>query len=147
MLAGVALAQRDFSQVEVKAVPVTKQIYMLEGASGNIGVSAGPAGVLIMDDQFAPMAEKITAKLKELNTHAPGFVLNTHWHGDHSGGNAYFGGQGANIVAHANVRKRLAEKAGSKPVELPVVTYNKELRYTSMARKSVSSSNGSRNTE
>lgn len=116
-------AQRDFSQVEIKAIPVSGTVSMLEGAGGNIGVSAGPDGVLIVDDQFAPLAEKIAAKLKELNPAAPRFVLNTHWHADHTGGNAYFGERGANIIAHANVRKRLSEKSDVKPAELPVLTY------------------------
>jgi cyclase len=124
LLLGVtAVAQRDFDQVQIKAVPVAGSVTMLEGAGGNIGVSAGPDGVLIVDDQFAPLAEKISAKLKELNPAAPRFVLNTHWHGDHTGGNAFFGERGANIIAHANVRKRLAEKADAKPAELPVITY------------------------
>jgi len=104
-----ALAQRDFANVEIKATPVSKTVWMLEGAGGNIGVSAGPDGVLVVDDQFAPLAEKITAKLKELNAAAPRFVLNTHWHGDHTGGNAFFGSKGANIIASANVRERLSK--------------------------------------
>jgi glyoxylase-like metal-dependent hydrolase (beta-lactamase superfamily II) len=118
-----ALAQRDFANVEIRSTPVSKTVHMLEGAGGNIGVSAGPDGVLVVDDQFAPLAEKITAKLKELNPTAPRFVLNTHWHGDHTGGNAHFGSQGANIIASANVRERLAKKSDSQPAELPVVTY------------------------
>ncbi len=80
---------RDFSKVEMKVIPVSGNIYMLQGAGGNIGVSAGPDGVLIVDDQFAPLAEKIRAALKGINR--PGklrFVLNTHFHGDHTGGNA-----------------------------------------------------------
>jgi len=119
-----ALAQRDFANVEIKATPVSKTVWMLEGAGGNIGVSAGPDGVLVVDDQFAPLAEKITAKLKELNPAAPRFVLNTHWHGDHTGGNAFFGSKGANIIASANVRERLSKKSDVQPAELPVVTYD-----------------------
>lgn len=117
-------AQRDFSDVEIRATPVAGRVFMLEGAGGNIGVSAGPDGVLIVDDQFAPLAEKIAAKVRELNPATPRFLLNTHWHGDHTGGNAFFGAKGANIVAHANVRKRLADKADSQPAELPVLTYD-----------------------
>ncbi len=117
-------AQRDFSDVEIRATPVAGRVFMLEGAGGNIGVSAGPDGVLIVDDQFAPLAEKIAAKVRELNPATPRFLLNTHWHGDHTGGNAYFGEKGANIVAHANVRRRLADKADSRPAELPVLTYD-----------------------
>lgn len=118
-----AFAQRDFANVEIKATPVAKTVFMLEGAGGNIGVSAGPDGVLIVDDQFAPLAEKIAAKVKSLNPAAPRFLLNTHWHGDHTGGNAFFGEKGANIIASANVRRRLAEKSDAKPAELPVITY------------------------
>src|SRR5690242_16913005 len=90
-LATLARAQQDFSKVEVKVIPVAKNIYMLQGAGGNIGVSAGPDGILIVDDQFAPLAPKIEAALKELNPGKLKFVLNTHFHGDHTGGNAHFG--------------------------------------------------------
>src|SRR5882724_8181940 len=98
-------AQQDFSTVEVKATHVAGNIYMLTGSGGNIGVSVGPDGILIVDDQFAPLAEKIEVALKELNPGKLKFVLNTHFHGDHTGGNAHFGQQ-AHIIAHANVRKR-----------------------------------------
>jgi len=118
-----ASAQQDYSKVEIKTIPVAKNIYMLEGAGGNIGVSVGPDGILIVDDQFAPLAEKIEAALQKLNPGKLRFLLNTHFHGDHTGGNAHFGGKGADIVAHDNVRKRLASKSGVKPVELPVLTF------------------------
>ena len=120
----VPAAQQDFSKVEIKTSKVAGNVSMLEGSGGNIGVSTGPDGTLIVDDQFAPLAEKIEAKLKELNPGKLRFVLNTHWHGDHTGGNAFFGGREANIVAQANVRKRLMGKADGKPVELPVVTFD-----------------------
>jgi glyoxylase-like metal-dependent hydrolase (beta-lactamase superfamily II) len=96
---------------------------MLEGSGGNIGVSVGPDGILIVDDQFAPLAEKIEAALHKLHPGKLRFLLNTHFHGDHTGGNAHFGAMGADIVAHANVRKRLADKSGAKPAELPVLTF------------------------
>jgi cyclase len=99
--------QQDFSKVEVKAQPVAGKIYMLTGSGGNIGVSVGPDGILIVDDQYAPLADKIKAVLKSLDsTGSLRFVLNTHWHGDHTGGNPIFGVE-APIIAHANVRKRL----------------------------------------
>src|ERR1043165_9166277 len=83
------LAQRqDFSKVEIKVIPVSKNIYMLEGSGGNIGVSVGEDGILIVDDQFAPLAEKIETAVKGLNPGKLKFVLNTHHHGDHTGGNA-----------------------------------------------------------
>src|SRR5262245_57556279 len=90
-LASLATAQQDFSKVEIKAIHVAKNIYMLQGAGGNIGVSVGADGILIVDDQFAPLAEKIEAALNQLNPGKLKFVLNTHYHGDHTGGNAHFG--------------------------------------------------------
>jgi len=115
-------------------VPVAGSVYMLQGAGGNIGVSAGPDGVLIVDDQFAPLAEKIRAALKAINPGRLAFVLNTHWHGDHTGGNEVFAGE-ATLVAHDNVRQRLAtdqtvfgEKVPAAPAKaLPVVTFDQSL--------------------
>ncbi len=105
--AAVAMRQQDpYSNVEIKTTQVAAGVYMLEGRGGNIGVSAGPDGILIIDDQYAPLADKIKAALKALNSGELKFVLNTHWHGDHTGGNAIFGKQ-ATIVAHRNVRQRL----------------------------------------
>ena len=121
-----ALAQQDFSGVEVKAIHVAENIHMLTGAGGNIGVSVGPEGILIVDDQFAPLAEKIEAALQQLNPGKLKFVLNTHYHGDHTGGNAHFGRQ-AHIIAHTNVRKRLGGKAGDARPELPIITFDDSL--------------------
>ena len=105
--AGLATAQqRDFSNVEIKATHVRGNIYMLNGTGGNIGVSIGSDGVLIVDDKFAPLADKIRAALKEVGGGELKFILNTHWHGDHTGGNQVFGPE-APIIAHTNVRKRL----------------------------------------
>jgi len=117
-------AQRDFSKVEIKVIPVAGNLYMLEGSGGNIGVSVGPDGILIVDDQFAPLAEKIEAALKSLNPGKLKFVLNTHHHGDHTGGNATFGAKDATIIAHSNVRKRLAGEPNSKKEALPVITFD-----------------------
>ena len=134
LLAPGALAQqRDFSTVQMKTTKVAGNVYMLEGSGGNIGVSAGEDGILIVDDQYAPLADKIRAALKAINPGALRFVLNTHFHGDHTGANAVFGKESL-IVAHDNVRKRLAAgqpaaAAGGQgtppaPKEaLPVVTY------------------------
>jgi glyoxylase-like metal-dependent hydrolase (beta-lactamase superfamily II) len=91
LVASTVFAQQDFSKVEIKIIPVAKNIYMLEGSGGNIGVSVGSDGILMVDDQFAPLAEKIEAALKSLNPGKLKFVLNTHHHGDHTGGNANFG--------------------------------------------------------
>ena len=125
--------QGDFSAVQIKATKVNGNVYMLEGAGGNIGVSAGGDGILIVDDQFAPLADKIRAALKEINPGRLRFVLNTHFHGDHTGSNVVFGKE-STIVAHDNVRKRLAEgqppRAAGQPATppapkeaLPVITY------------------------
>src|SRR3954464_10389496 len=118
-----ARAQQDFSKVEIKSTHVAGNVYMLQGSGGNIGVSAGPDGILIVDDQFAPLAGKIAAALKEINPGKLKFVLNTHYHGDHTGGNAHFGRE-AHIIAHENVRKRLA---GSVKEALPVITFDDSL--------------------
>ncbi len=126
MFGVVAHAQQDFSKVEVKATHVGGNIYMLTGSGGNIGVSVGPDGILIVDDQFAPLAEKIEAALKQLNSGKLKFVLNTHYHGDHTGGNKHFGQQ-ANIIAHTNVRKRLGGKPDDSKPELPVITFDDSL--------------------
>jgi len=122
-----APAQQDFSKVEIKTVHVAKNIYMLQGAGGNIGVSVGPDGLLIVDDQFGPLAEKIEAALKQLNPGKLKFVLNTHFHGDHTGGNAHFG-RGAEIIAHTNVRTRLGGGGGGVVTGgLPIITFDDSL--------------------
>ena len=89
-VSGSAFAQRDLSGVEIKATKLSDHVYMLEGRGGNIGVSVGKDGVLIIDDQFAPLAGKIRAVIGELGGAEPTFILNTHHHGDHTGGNAIF---------------------------------------------------------
>lgn len=119
-----AFAQQDFSKVEIKVIPVSKNIYMLEGSGGNIGVSVGDDGILIVDDQFAPLAEKIDAALKGLNPGKLKFVLNTHHHGDHTGGNAAFGAKDATIIAQSNVRDRLTKDTKLKKEAYPVITFD-----------------------
>lgn len=136
VFAAAAHAQTDFSKVQMKATKVNGNVYMLEGAGGNIGVSVGDDGLLIVDDQFAPLADKIRAALKGLADKKLRFILNTHWHGDHTGGNVAFGPE-ATIIAHDNVRKRLATEQKSEvfksttppsPKEaLPVITFNQSL--------------------
>jgi glyoxylase-like metal-dependent hydrolase (beta-lactamase superfamily II) len=136
-LAVAAQAQlQDFSKVEVKATKVAGNVYMLEGSGGNIGVSVGSDGILIVDDQFAPLADKIRAALKTLGQGKLRFILNTHWHGDHTGGNVAFGPE-APIIAHDNVRTRLSTDQKSEffkrttpasPKEaLPVITFDQAL--------------------
>src|SRR3954463_1821678 len=136
MLAATAAVaqQQDFSKVEVKAAKVAGNVWMLTGAGGNIGVTVGDDGVAIVDDQYAPLAPKIHAALQQLSPKPVKFLINTHWHGDHTGGNANFA-ETAAIFAHANVRKRLA--AGGKimgrdvppapAAALPVVTFEQGL--------------------
>jgi glyoxylase-like metal-dependent hydrolase (beta-lactamase superfamily II) len=109
---------------------------MLQGSGGNIGVSVGSDGILIVDDQFAPLADKIKAALKTLGEGKLKFVLNTHWHSDHTGGNVVFGPE-ATIIAHDNVRKRLSTEqrievfkttVPASPKEaLPVITFGQSL--------------------
>jgi cyclase len=99
----------DFSKVQIKVTKVSGNIYMLEGEGGNIAASVGEDGIVLVDDQFAPLAEKIQAALKNLGiTDKPvRFVINTHYHGDHTGGNAPFANTGSTVIAQDNVRKRL----------------------------------------
>jgi len=108
-----AAYSRDFTIVELKTVHVSGNIYMLEGihgfAGGNIGVSVGDDGILIVDDQYSEMNEKIKAALSTLKSGQPRFVLNTHWHGDHTGGNNDFSAHSI-IIAHSNVRNRMMEQ-------------------------------------
>ena len=132
----LVVAQDDYSKVEIKATKVNGNVYMLEGAGGNIGVSVGSDGILIVDDQFAPLAEKIKTALKTLGDGKLKFILNTHWHGDHTGSNAILGRE-APIIAHDNVRKRLSTEqkieffkmtVPPSPAEaLPVITFDNSL--------------------
>lgn len=127
-------AQQDFSDVEIKATHVAGAVHMLEGRGGNIGVSAGDDGLIIIDDQFAPLADKIKAALRQINPGKLAFVLNTHFHGDHTGGNPEFG-RDATIVAHTNVRKRLSTRQTifgkvTEPLPkegLPIITFDESL--------------------
>ncbi len=108
LVLGLARAQQqDFSKVEIKATPVAGSVHMLQGAGGNIAVSVGPDGLLMVDDQFAPLSDRIRAAMEKLGPGKLKFVLNTHWHGDHTGGNPVFGRE-APIIAHENVRRRLS---------------------------------------
>ena len=137
VLAAAARAQQpDYSKVQIKATKVAGNVYMLEGSGGNIGVSVGDDGLLIVDDQFAPLADKIRAALKGIADKKLHFILNTHWHGDHTGGNVAFGPE-ATIIAHDNVRKRLSTEQKSTvfnrttppspKAALPVITFDKTL--------------------
>ena len=133
-LAAPLLAQQqDFSKVEVKAEKVAEGVYVLTGAGGNIGLSIGKSGSLVIDDQYAPLSDKILAMIKTLSPDPVRFVVNTHWHGDHTGGNENLAKTGAFLVAHENVRKRMGseqfialfnQKVPASPeAALPVVTF------------------------
>src|SRR5947209_4670240 len=127
-------AQQDLSKVEIKVQKVSGTVYMLVGAGGNIGASVGEDGIVVVDNEYLPLAEKIEAALKGLTDKPVKFVLNTHWHGDHTGGNPYFG-EKAPIIAQENVRKRLAsggktrfgETKPAPKVALPVITFDEDV--------------------
>ena len=139
-IGGGALAQQDFSKVQIKVTKVSGNIYMLEGAGGNIAASVGEDGIVIVDDQFAPLAEKIQAALKGITDKTVRFIINTHYHGDHTGGNEPFSNAGSTVIAQDNVRKRLesggvAGNGGSikmdiKPASkgtLPIITFGTDV--------------------
>ncbi len=98
---------QDFENIQIQTTRVTESIYMLQGSGGNIGVSIGDDGTFIVDDQFAPLTDKIVAAIAELTDHPVDFVINSHWHYDHSDGNENFGRAGAIIVAQENSRRRM----------------------------------------
>jgi cyclase len=135
-VAAIAAAQQeDFSKVEIKVTKVAGNVYLLEGSGGNIAASVGDDGIVIVDDQFAPLADKIRAALKGITTKPLRFIINTHYHFDHTGGNLPF--HDATIIAHDNVRKRLAQanvvgnggsamkidQPANPPEALPVITF------------------------
>ena len=125
LLAFSSAAQNQFENVTIDTVSVAGNISMLIGQGGNIGVSDGSDGILIIDDQFAPLAGRIKTAIEALGSDVPKFLLNTHFHGDHTGGNIEFGAESV-IVAHENVRMRMA--AGDQPaVALPVVTFDDDV--------------------
>ena len=127
ILAAPAAAQdRDFSKVEVKVEKLAPGVAVLTGAGGNIGVSYGEDSTVIVDDQFAPLTDKIVAAVRTLDPDPVKFVINTHWHGDHTGGNENFGRAGAVIMAHDNVRVRLSRDHVSKRFNTTIKAIGKE---------------------
>ncbi|MCQ8186568.1 MBL fold metallo-hydrolase [Parvularcula maris] len=126
LTAGLALtgaqAQRNFDNINITHEEAAPGVWVLYGAGGNIGLHSGEDAVFLVDDQFAPLTEKIQLKVLELTGKSPDFVLNTHFHGDHSGGNENLGEAGALIFGHENVRARILE--GDNPASAPVVTFS-----------------------
>lgn len=128
-----AAQQQDFSKVEIKTTKIVDGVFMLEGSGGNIGLSTGPDGPLVIDDQYAQLSEKILAAIKKQQADKPvAFVVNTHFHLDHAGGNEAMRAVGARIVAHDNVRKRMVDgvkrpgffnSEPTAPGAWPVVTF------------------------
>ena len=139
LFAAAASAQQDFSKVEIQTEKLADTVYMMTGEGGNLGVSVGEDAVFVIDDQFAPLTPKIQAAIASLTPKPVKFVLNTHWHFDHTGGNENLGKAGAIIVAHENVRKRLSTEGfieffgmKTKPepkVALPVVAFTRDLTF------------------
>lgn len=125
----ISCAQGRFDNVEITIEPVSENMYMLQGAGGNIGISVGDEGVFMIDDQFAPLTEKITNAIKTISDKPVKFLVNTHFHGDHSGGNTNFEAAGAMIVAHDNVRKRLATNEKTADSGLPVITFSEDATF------------------
>lgn len=113
------------NEVTIETIPISNSVYMLVGQGGNIGVSVGEDGVFVIDDQFAQLTPKILDAIKKLSDKPIQYVVNTHYHGDHTGGNANMEKAGAKIIAHDNVYKRLSE--GKETDGLPVITFNDKL--------------------
>ena len=129
-LAFFASAHDRFVDVKITSQHLNDSVYMVQGSGGNIGVSAGEDGILIVDDQFAPLAERIAATLKGINPGDVKYVINTHYHGDHTGGNSWFKENlGSTVFAHENVRVRLASKEDTVKSALPVVTYEDGVKF------------------
>jgi len=138
-LVSPVFAQQDFSAVQIETVEVADGIYMLIGAGGNIGLSVGDDGAFVIDDQYAPLSDKIMAAIADVTDADVNFLVNTHYHADHTGGNEAFGAAGAMIIAHDNVRARMStdqfraifdqEIPASPAGALPIVTFSDEITF------------------
>ena len=138
-LTSFALGQNKYDEVQITTIPVGHGIYMLQGAGGNIGVSAGEDGVFMIDDQYSPLTPKIIAAIGKISDKPIRFVINTHWHGDHTGGNENLGKTDVIIVAHDNVYKRLSSDQFIKAFDshvpaapkaaLPIISFNDKVTF------------------
>lgn len=133
-----AQAQPDMSDVVIETIELEPDLFMLVGYGGNIGLSVGEDGAFMIDDQYAPLTERILAAVREVSSGPVRWVLNTHWHGDHTGGNENLGKAGAMIVAHENVYRRMnpdeftelvGRSAQAPPAALPVVAFDHSIRF------------------
>ena len=137
--ASPAAAQTDFSKVEIATEKLADGVYMMTGAGGNLGLAVGDDAVFLIDDQYAPLTPKIRAAISAITPKPVKFIVNTHWHEDHTGGNERFAEAGALIVAHDNVRRRLSTEqfldffkmrvAASPPAALPLVTFGADVTF------------------
>jgi len=138
LITPVAGNAQDFDAIQISTTPVTDGIYMLQGSGGNIGLSIGEDGAFIIDNQFAPLTEKIVAAIAELTDQPVNFVVNSHFHYDHADGNENFGRAGAYIIAHDNARRRMEAtqvlangrvQEPYEPVGLPKITLFDNMRF------------------
>lgn len=128
-----------FAKVEIETTKLTENLYMLKGRGGNLGLCVGEDGVFLVDDQYAPLTEKILAAVAEITDQPVRFVFNTHWHGDHTGGNENFGKTGSLLVSHTNVRRRMSTEQftdffnrtepAAPETALPVVTFTDSITF------------------
>lgn len=136
---GPASAQDKFDAVEIETTPLGQGLFMLTGAGGNMGLSVGNDGAFLIDDEFAPLTDRILAAIAEQTDKPVDFVFNTHYHGDHTGGNENLGKRGSHLVSQANVRRRLSADqtsallgttaAAAAPGALPVITFTDSLSF------------------
>ncbi len=129
LLTSSLFAFQNFEDVKIEITQVNDNVYMLTGAGGNIGLLTGEDGLFMIDDQFAPLSERIIERIKTLSDHPIRFLVNTHHHGDHTGGNENFKKEGALIFAHENVRKRLQIGNDVPEESLPVITFDENMNF------------------
>ena len=137
--ASITAHAQDWEAVEIQSEQLAEGVYMLTGRGGNLGLAVGPDGAFLIDDQYAPLTDRITAAIASITDQPVRFVLNTHWHGDHTGGNENLGNAGVLIVAHDNVRERMSTEQfmaffdskvpASPAAALPVVTFNDQAGF------------------